>query len=112
MNDCDDPNDCTPENCPSDRMMGGSQPGIDQACCKSGLEIIPCFVGAISRTGGAVPPQPLWPDPGYPKIAEGGKIASAFCIPPTNSSIINTVYGVGGPGAFVLPVDTYVEFSP
>jgi len=114
MNECDDPTSCSLDVCiasgGSDDVRNGIQPGVDQACCKKGREIIPCFVDDISRTGEAVPGEPLWPDPTYPKVAEGGKIAGTFCIPATNSTTINLPTGLGGPGAFVLPGTAIVEF--
>ena len=115
MNECDDPDSCSLQVCidngGSDDVRNKIQPGVDQACCKKGREIIPCFAYDISRTGEAVPGVPPWPDPIYPKVAEGGKVAGAFCIPPTNSNTINTPTGLGGPGAFVLPGKATVSYQ-
>jgi hypothetical protein len=113
MNECDDPFSCSEQVCidngGSDDVRNGIQPGVDQQCCKKGKEIIPCFRETIERRGEAVPMQPVWPDPTYPK-AGTGKVAGVFCIPPTNSNTINQPTGLGGPGAFVLPGQATVDF--
>ena len=115
MNECDDPFSCSEQVCidngGSDDVRTGIQPGIDQQCCKKGKEVIPCFSSVISRTGEAVPGEPAWPDPTYPKTATGGKVAGVFCIPPTNSNTINQPTGLGGPGAFLLPGSARVEYA-
>jgi hypothetical protein len=115
MNGCDDPFSCSEQVCidsgGSDDVKNGIQPGVDQQCCKKGKEVIPCFTSVISRTGKAVPGEPAWPDPTYPKTALGGKVAGVFCIPPTNSNTINQPTGLGGPGAFVLPGSGRVEYA-
>jgi len=115
MNECDNPFSCSEQVCidngGSDDVRKGIQPGIDQQCCKKGKEIIPCFTSVISRTGTAVPGEPAWPDPTYPKTALGGKVAGVFCIPPTNSNTINQPTGLGGPGAFILPGRAQVEYK-
>ena len=64
----------------------------------------------IVRNGTPAIPQPAWPDPTYPKVAKGGRVAGTFCIPPTNKSTINIPIGLGGPGAFILPGDACVGF--
>jgi hypothetical protein len=122
MNECDNPASCSeevclttcdkndPTNCGSDDVRNGIQPGIDQQCCKKGSDTIPCFKDDISRTGEAVPGEPVWPDLTYPKSAVG-KVAAVFCIPATNSNTINTATGLGGPGAFILPGRATVEFA-
>ena len=110
MNDCDDPNDCSFANCPSDDVASGKQTGVDQACCRSGPDIVGCFINDISRTGSPEAGLPAWPDPGYPKLAENGKVAAGFCIPATNRNTINQPIGLGGPGAFILPGHACVDF--
>ena len=114
MNECDDPASCSEQVCidngGSDDVRSGIQPGLDQQCCRKGREIIPCFIDDISRTGEAVPGEPRWPDPTYPKTGVG-KVAAAFCIPATNSSVINIPTGLGGPGAFILPGRAQVEYQ-
>ena len=115
MNECDDPFSCSEQVCidngGSEDVRKGIQPGVDQQCCKKARETIPCFTSVISRTGEAVAGEPAWPDPTYPKTAEGGKVAGVFCIPPTNSSVINQPTGLGGPGAFVLSGSARVEYA-
>jgi len=115
MNECDDPFSCSEQVCidngGSEDVRKGIQPGVDQQCCKKARETIPCFTNVISRTGEAVPGEPAWPDPTYPKTATGGKVAGVFCIPPTNSNTINQPTGLGGPGAFLLPGSARVEYA-
>ena len=114
MNECDNPDSCSEQVCidngGSDDVKSGIQPGVDQECCESKGAIIPCFIDDISRTGEAVPGEPLWPDPTYPKTGVG-KVAGAFCIPATNSNVINVPTGLGGPGAFILPGEATVGFE-
>jgi len=114
MNKCDNAASCSEQVCidngASDDVRKGIQPGVDQQCCKKGREIIPCCGYDISRTGEAAPGEQVWPDPAYPKSSVG-KVAAVFCIPPTNSNTINASTGLGGPGAFVLPVKAEVAFS-
>lgn len=115
VNECDDPDGCSEELCRlnggSDDVREGTLPGVDQECCMKGEQVIPCYGEEISRTGEAIPLEPTWPDPTYPKTATGGKVAAVFCIPPTNGIPINQPVGVGGPGAFVIPGDVSVEFA-
>jgi len=74
--------------------------GISQLCC-SGSTSTPCFPtkcgGSITRTG----------SPGLP----GGKMlqATTFCIDATNSPVINSVTGLPGPGALLLPADVVLK---
>ena len=68
--------------------------GISQACCSSNTQT-PCFNtktgGSITRTGTPIP-------------ATGqGTFAATFCIARTGSSLINSVTGLPGPGALLLP---------
>lgn len=115
MNECDDPFSCSEQVCldngGSDDVRKGIKAGVDQQCCKKKREIIPCFTNVISRTGESIPGEPAWPDPTYPKSATG-RVAGVFCIPPTNSGTINIATGLEGPSAFVVPVETHVDFSP
>jgi hypothetical protein len=60
---------------PSAMICVDSKGGLSQACCNNNTSV-PCFdTGAggigIQRTGRAVPPTLAWPDPTYPKTAEG-----------------------------------------
>jgi hypothetical protein len=89
-----------------------SCPDPTQPCCQTGDGLNGCFVGDVVRTGTAATAQPLWPDPTYPKLAEGTKLAATFCIPATNSSNINTPVGLPGPGAAILPGNVCVDFLP
>jgi hypothetical protein len=126
MNSCLPNSPCLPPSdpaskCPSDDVKSGVNTGIDHACCQTGTTtggvpiINGCFGVAaddfdIIRNGTAAIPQPPWPDLTYPKVATGGKVAGAFCIPPTNANTINTPIGLGGPGAFILPGDACVGY--
>jgi hypothetical protein len=119
--------------CPSDDVASGVNSGIDQACCQTGTTgagrpiINGCFgvkgrgdpdddFDIVRRGRSAIPISVAtgerWPvAPGdYPLVAEGGKVASVFCIPPTNASTINIPVGLGGPGTVILPGDTCVDF--
>jgi hypothetical protein len=103
---CHCPGQARSNNCyrgANDCQIRPTCPDPTQSCCETGDGLRGCFVGDISRTGTPVPLDPPWGDNDYPKISRGGYVASTFCIPPTNSSLINTPVGVPGPGAFVLP---------
>jgi hypothetical protein len=50
-----------------------------------------------------VAPAPAWPDPTYPKTSEGTVFAAVFCEGATDSSQVNLVTGLPGPGALLLP---------
>ena len=74
--------------------------GISQLCC-AGLTQNPCFPtkggGSITRHG---------------KPGTNGQTlvnATTFCIPATNSSIINLTSGLPGPGALILPAVVRIE---
>jgi hypothetical protein len=129
MNECLQGSPCLPPSdpaskCPSDDVKSGINSGIDQACCQTGTTAsgVPIINGCfgenrpgtdedfdIVRNGTPAIPQPAWPDPTYPKVAKGGRVAAAFCIPPTNKSTINIPIGLGGPGAFILPGDACID---
>ncbi len=85
-----------------------SKGGISQLCCASST-VSPCFPssaasgGAITRTGHADPPKPVWPDPTYPKTSSGGVLVTTFCEGATTASTINSTAGLPGPGALILP---------
>lgn len=72
----------TNEDCPSD-VIYGPQVARGPGTCTLGKRR-PCFLDPIVATGTA--------DPQFPVMA------SAFCVPPTASSAINTVAGLPGPG--------------
>ena len=80
--------------------------GLSQLCCAS-KPAQPCFPtaggGMIVRTGVAGVPAPAYPDPTYPKTANGTLVAT-FCEGATGSNVINGVTGLPGAGALVLPV--------
>jgi len=92
---------CTEGACTGTSCVSGSgtscidsKGGISQACCSSNTQT-PCFNtrggGSITRTGTPIP-------------ASGqGTFAATFCIARTNSSLINGVTGLPGPGALLLP---------
>jgi hypothetical protein len=48
-------------------------------------------------------PTPAWPDPTYPKTVDDASVATTFCIPATESVIVNNVAGLSGPGHSILP---------
>lgn len=83
--------------------------GVQQFCCTDAQKT-DCFptdaatgIGKIDRTGTPVIPQPAWPDPTYPKAADGGVLAATFCIPSTTSILVDGTAGLPGPGALLLP---------
>ena len=97
---------CTEGACTGLACVSGSgtscvaaQGGISQACCSSNTAL-PCFTsrstGSITRTG----------TPGTPGQTE--VFAATFCIARTNSALINTITGLPGPGALLLPGDVTV----
>ncbi len=67
----------------------------------------PCYPtaggGAIVRTGKTDPPAPVWPDPMYPKTSTGGILVTTFCEAATGVGTIDSVTGLPGPGALILP---------
>jgi hypothetical protein len=91
--------------------------GVDQYCCQN-AQHTPCFpTKANSSTGGMIirtgvmeaPATPAaWPETTYPKTGAGvgdtgEKLVNVFCIGKTNTNI-DTVSGLPGPGALILPV--------
>jgi hypothetical protein len=80
--------------------------GLSQTCCANNPQL-PCFPtangGEIVRTGSAAPPTPAFPDPTYPKTTDVTLVA-AFCERSTGSSTVDTVTGLPGPGAIILPM--------
>jgi hypothetical protein len=82
--------------------------GISDLCCSNDSSK-PCFPtaadsgGSIIRNGMPVAPAPAWPDPTYPKTSEGTVFAAVFCEGATDSSQVNLVTGLPGPGALLLP---------
>jgi hypothetical protein len=83
--------------------------GINQTCC-SNSPSTPCFPtatdsppGMIIRNGIRAIAQPLWPDPTYPKTAEGSKAAAVFCEAATGDQSVDILSGLPGPGAIILP---------
>jgi hypothetical protein len=90
--------------------------GLSQLCCSSKTDN-PCFptgpgsLGALSRAGRPMPPQPLWPDPTYSKTTDctPGNCAvmvATFCEPATGTGSVDGLAGLPGPAAVVLPVRT------
>jgi hypothetical protein len=83
--------------------------GINQTCCSSTGQR-PCFPtadgGSLSRTGTPVIATPVWPDPTYPKVAQGGTLAATFCIPSTGGVTVDATAGLPGPGALLLSGET------
>lgn len=89
--------------------------GISQACCSNNGDTA-CFEGgasgSIARDGS--PAGALlspWPDASYPKTGQL-VLASTTCFPGTESNQLNSVSGLSGPAALLLPVDVTVETAP
>jgi hypothetical protein len=90
---------CTGTACASHDAAGNcidAKGGISQLCCSNNTSL-PCFPtkggGSIVRTG----------KPVVPGDAAGGVFAGTFCIAHTDSSLINSVTGLPGPGALLFP---------
>jgi hypothetical protein len=96
QNLCDSP--CGEGECPS-----GLEPGVDQKCCVNNDRGRGCFEGDVVIGGNPSVPVPAWPDPNYPKVANDGALASAFCMGQTTSLLVNGVVGLAGPGTMLLP---------
>jgi hypothetical protein len=90
--------------------------GVSQLCC-SNAPTVPCFptgpgsIGAVTRTGKALVPQPPWPDTTYPKTTTCAAGActvqvATFCEAATGTGSVDGLAGLPGPGALVLPVAT------
>jgi hypothetical protein len=100
---------CTGTACAS--QVGGNcidaKGGISQFCCSNNTSL-PCFptspasaaagLGKITRTGTPVIPG-----------GAQGTFAGTFCIAHTDSSLINAVTGLPGPGALLLPATAVVS---
>jgi len=81
--------------------------GVSQLCCSNNPDQS-CFPTrtapyTIARTGSAAEPSPAWPDPTYPKTANGSVLAATFCEDATGANTVDMVTGLPGPGALVLP---------
>lgn len=97
---------CTGAACMSRDSQGrciDAKGGISQLCC-SNVTDVPCFStrngGSIERTGSPA------------RSGQTGALAGTFCIPRTDSALINTVSGLPGPGAAILPVQASVLSGP
>lgn len=106
--------ECTGNACKTRDAMNrciDSKGGISQVCC-SNDSTKPCFPeaessmtpgqGLIARTGMPMPTSPLWPDTTYPKTGAGNVFAATFCEGATNSSQVDILTGLPGPGALLL----------
>jgi hypothetical protein len=86
--------------------------GTSQVCCVDDPSL-PCFptrpggVGIV-RAGRAVVPQPPWPDPTYPKSAEGEVVVSTFCVQSSDLTFADNIGPTPLPGAVIL--NTRMEF--
>jgi hypothetical protein len=81
--------------------------GLNELCCVDDPER-PCFAtqsGAIVRNGSATAPSPPFGNPAFPKTG-GATLAGAFCIPSSGSALVDTLVGLPGPGALLLPMTT------
>jgi hypothetical protein len=101
--------DCGAGTCQAGVCTGAGGGGIRQACC-SNNHAKSCFTYPVEREGNSAPPQPVWPDPTYPKAENTGaaKLVSAFCAPAAPGIIglvVNDKVGLAGPAAFVLPLN-------
>jgi hypothetical protein len=100
--------------CPGSPPLKG---GVHQTCCSNETSR-PCFPtrggGAIMRTGASVVPQPPWDTDKetYPKTNSSEQVVAVFCIPATQSSTVNQVSGLPGPGALILPVNQTWSRTP
>jgi hypothetical protein len=102
--DCDT-GTCTEGACTGAACISGAgancvdvKGGISQACC-SNKTTTPCFTSKtapITRVG-----KPA-------TSGNTGSFAATFCIARTNSNLINTVTGLPGPGAMILPTAVVV----
>jgi hypothetical protein len=97
---------CTEGACTGDACISGSgtscidaKGGISQACCSNNTAT-PCF---LSRATGSITRS------GTPATSGNtGASAATFCIARTQAAIINTVTGLPGPGAIILPTEVLV----
>ena len=55
------------------------------------------------RTGLPGAPLPAWPEPTYPKTARA-VLAGTFCEPVSGTITVDTLAGLPGPGASLLPM--------
>jgi hypothetical protein len=97
-----------PPACREDLCPSGRGPGRDQQCCVvdpgGGPLTIPCFAPpAIARTGRGSAPLPMWPDPGYPKVADDVVLAGAFCVDAPPGTVIQVAGSLPAPAAVLLP---------
>lgn len=76
--------------------------GISQNCCSANTTA-PCFPDPIVRTGTTAPPTPAFPDPTFPKTGNV-TLVGTFCEATSGSTLVDTVTGLPGPGAIVLPM--------
>ncbi len=87
--------------------------GIAQACCAGDPNVScqPSSSGALTLTGAAIPPEPAWPDPKYPKTTgcTPGNCTvqvATFCEAATGNATVDGVTGLPGPGLIILPTLT------
>ncbi len=97
---------CTEGACTGTACISGSgatcvdaKGGLSQACCSNDTDT-PCF---LSRVTGSITRS------GTPATSgNAGVYAATFCIARTDSALINTVTGLPGPGALLLPANVLV----
>ena len=65
-----------------------------------------------TRTGTAVAPAPPWPEPTYPKVAEGTVLVATLCYPATAAFGVDQVSGLPGPAARMLPARMEILAGP
>jgi hypothetical protein len=61
------------------------------------------------HVGQARAPEPVWPEPSYPKThgrdpAQCNLLAATFCLSATGTGSVDDLLGLPGPGALLLPV--------
>jgi hypothetical protein len=76
--------------------------GISQNCC-TGNTSTPCFPDPIVRAGSTAAPTPAFPDPTFPKTGNV-TVVGTFCEASSGSPLVDTVAGLPGPGAILLPM--------
>lgn len=93
---------CTGSACAATDAGGNcvdAKGGIAQVCCTND-STLPCFP---TRNGGSLVRT------GAPVDSITGAFAGTFCVGSTDSGLLNTLGGLPGPGALVLPVTAAVE---
>src|SRR5262249_51925543 len=75
--------------------------GVSQSCCTDATGQ-PGFQTPILRVGRAEVPALAWPNPSYPK-KNTARTAGTFCVGATGAVVADTILGLPGPAAVLLP---------